>query len=100
MKVMGDLGQIVPVKYDPRNLQSIERAVAHSNVVINLIGNTRATSNFSLDDTNRKIARLSTKACFFWGASFGSNPSCGSCAGCQGARGALLRSRVGPARGP
>lgn len=55
---MGDLGQILPLKYDPRNLESIHRAVAHSNVVINLIGNQRPTLNYSLDDTNRKIARL------------------------------------------
>ena len=58
LKVMGDLGQIVPLKWDPRNLQSVERAVMHSNVVINLIGAQVPTSNFSLDDTNRKIARL------------------------------------------
>ena len=58
LKVMGDLGQIVPLKWDPRNLQSVERAVMHSNVVINLVGAQVPTSNFSLDDANRKIARL------------------------------------------
>jgi hypothetical protein len=26
LKVMGDLGQIVPLKWDPRNLKSVERA--------------------------------------------------------------------------
>lgn len=58
LKVMGDLGQIVPLKWDPRNLSSIERAVQGSSVVINLIGAQVPTSNFSLDDANRKLARL------------------------------------------
>jgi uncharacterized protein YbjT (DUF2867 family) len=55
---MGDLGQIVPLRYDPRNLASIERAVSRSNVVINLIGSQVPTINYSLHDTNLKIARL------------------------------------------
>ncbi len=58
LKVMGDLGQIVMLKYDPRNLTSIERAVSRSNVVINLIGAQVPTMNFSLHDANLKIARL------------------------------------------
>lgn len=58
---MGDLGQIVPIHFDPRNYESIEQAVRHSNVVINLIGSTRSTRNFSLDDSNVKLARLIAK---------------------------------------
>ncbi|KAM0913322.1 hypothetical protein ACQ4PT_012239 [Festuca glaucescens] len=38
LKLMGDLGQIVPMKYNPRDVNSIKTAVAKSNVVINLIG--------------------------------------------------------------
>lgn len=55
---MGDLGQIVPLRYDPRNLESIERAVSRSSVVINCIGAQIPTSNYSLDDANGKLARL------------------------------------------
>lgn len=58
LKLMGDLGQVVPLKWDARDRASIERAVQHSNVVINLIGSKYSSRNWSLDDSNRKIARL------------------------------------------
>ncbi|RYR25176.1 hypothetical protein Ahy_B02g058827 isoform B [Arachis hypogaea] len=38
LKLMGDLGQIVPMKYNPRDESSIKAVMAKANVVINLIG--------------------------------------------------------------
>eukprot|EP01089_Gocevia_fonbrunei_P020065 TRINITY_DN7331_c0_g1_i1.p1 TRINITY_DN7331_c0_g1~~TRINITY_DN7331_c0_g1_i1.p1 ORF type:complete len:365 (+),score=68.87 TRINITY_DN7331_c0_g1_i1:85-1179(+) len=57
LKVSGDLGQIVPVWYNPRDKATIQRAVEHSNVVINLIGNDRETRNFSFEETHIEIPR-------------------------------------------
>jgi len=38
LKLMGDLGQVVPMKFDPRDEDSIKAVMAKANVVINLIG--------------------------------------------------------------
>ncbi|XP_073135734.1 NADH dehydrogenase [ubiquinone] 1 alpha subcomplex subunit 9, mitochondrial-like [Henckelia pumila] len=38
LKLMVDLGQIVPMKYNPRDEKSIKAVMAKANVVINLIG--------------------------------------------------------------
>ncbi|EGC36479.1 hypothetical protein DICPUDRAFT_97564 [Dictyostelium purpureum] len=63
LKVLGDIGQIIPVRYDIRNEESIERAISHSNIVINLAGRNYDTRNFSLQDINvdaaERIARIS-----------------------------------------
>lgn len=56
LKLMGDLGQIVPMMYSPSNMASLESTVARSNVVINLIGKSRATLHSSLHDTNVEMA--------------------------------------------
>ncbi|KAF5726987.1 hypothetical protein HS088_TW22G00673 [Tripterygium wilfordii] len=37
LKLMGDLGQIVPMKYNPRDEETIKAAMAKANVVISLI---------------------------------------------------------------
>jgi len=58
LKVMGDLGQIVPLPIDVRDPASLERAVSRSNVVINLIGKDYETRNFNFDDVNVKTAKL------------------------------------------
>jgi len=50
MKLMGDLGQIVFLKYDLRDYDSILKSVSHSNTVINLVGRDHPTRNFSLED--------------------------------------------------
>eukprot|EP01113_Clastostelium_recurvatum_P001270 TRINITY_DN1051_c0_g1_i2.p1 TRINITY_DN1051_c0_g1~~TRINITY_DN1051_c0_g1_i2.p1 ORF type:complete len:381 (+),score=88.99 TRINITY_DN1051_c0_g1_i2:26-1144(+) len=57
IKVMGDLGQVVPMRFSLRDPGSIERAVAHSNVVINLLGRQWETRNFTFDDVHVKAAR-------------------------------------------
>jgi len=38
LRVMGDLGQIVPLEFDPRNEGMIEECVRHSHIVYNLVG--------------------------------------------------------------
>ena len=52
LRLLGDLGQIVPIWYNIRNMDSIKRAMQHSNVVINLVGKNWETRNFSFYDVN------------------------------------------------
>eukprot|EP00850_Spirogloea_muscicola_P012759 SM000084S23095 [mRNA] locus=s84:41685:44476:- [translate_table: standard] len=55
-------GQVVPLKYDVRNEDSIRAAIAKANVVVNVIGCDWETRNFSFHDINvnapARIARL------------------------------------------
>lgn len=54
LKLMGDLGQIVPLPVDFTDEASVREACDRSNVVINLIGNQHKTVNYSYHDTNVK----------------------------------------------
>ncbi|OAY67427.1 NADH dehydrogenase (ubiquinone) 1 alpha subcomplex subunit 9, mitochondrial [Ananas comosus] len=56
LKLMGDLGQIVPMKYNPRDENSIKAVMAKSNVVLNLIGREYETRNYSFEEVNRDMA--------------------------------------------
>ncbi|KAK4273003.1 hypothetical protein QN277_021479 [Acacia crassicarpa] len=56
LKLMGDLGQIVPMKYNPRDENSIKAVMAKANVVINLIGRDYETRNFSFEEVNHYMA--------------------------------------------
>lgn len=56
LKLMGDLGQIVPMKYDPRDESSIKAVMAKANVVINLIGREYETRNYSFEEVNHHMA--------------------------------------------
>lgn len=56
LKLMGDLGQIVPMKYNPRDESSIKAVMAKSNVIINLIGREYETRNFSFEEVNVVIS--------------------------------------------
>lgn len=58
LKVIGQLGQIVPVRIDVRDPATIERAVFHSNIVVNMISRFWETRNFTFDDVNVKAATL------------------------------------------
>lgn len=62
LKVNGDLGVVNFHEFDIRNLRSIEESVAHSDVVINLIGSQQNTKNFSMHDANveatNRIAKI------------------------------------------
>lgn len=65
LKMAGDLGQIIPLKYSIRDQDSVERAVSKSDIVINCIGNRFETHNFSYNDTfvdsNRAIIQAANK---------------------------------------
>ncbi|XVE77998.1 hypothetical protein DITRI_Ditri13aG0108900 [Diplodiscus trichospermus] len=56
LKLMGDLGQIVPMKFDPRDENSIKAVMAKANVVINLIGREYETRNYSFEEVNHFMA--------------------------------------------
>ncbi|KAL8490025.1 hypothetical protein ACS0TY_025792 [Phlomoides rotata] len=56
LKLMGDLGQVVPMKYSPRDENSIKAVMAKANVVINLIGREYETRNYSFEDVNHHMA--------------------------------------------
>ncbi|XP_015901149.1 NADH dehydrogenase [ubiquinone] 1 alpha subcomplex subunit 9, mitochondrial [Ziziphus jujuba] len=56
LKLMGDLGQIVPMKYNPRDEASIKAVMARANVVINLIGREYETRNYSFEEVNHSMA--------------------------------------------
>lgn len=56
LKLMGDLGQIVPMKYNPRDENSIKAVMAKANVVLNLIGREYETRNFSFEEVNHGMA--------------------------------------------
>jgi len=55
LKILGDLGQIVPLQCDVFDPDSIEEVISRSNVVVNLIGKRWSTVNFSLDTVNHVI---------------------------------------------
>ncbi|XP_028910194.1 NADH dehydrogenase [ubiquinone] 1 alpha subcomplex subunit 9, mitochondrial isoform X2 [Ornithorhynchus anatinus] len=55
LRPMGDLGQLLFMEWNARDKESIRRALAHSNVVINLIGRDWETKNFDFDDVFVKI---------------------------------------------
>lgn len=54
LKLMGDVGQIVPLPYDFSDVESVENVVNRSNVVINCLGAQLETTNYSFDDANVK----------------------------------------------
>ena len=62
MKTVGDLGQVLFCPIELADEDSIRRAVAHSNIVINCIGRGFDTMNFTLEDVNitgpARIARI------------------------------------------
>ncbi|KAJ8749135.1 hypothetical protein K2173_013742 [Erythroxylum novogranatense] len=56
LKLMGDLGQIVPMKYNPRDENSVKAVMAKANVVINLIGRDYETRNYSFEEVHHGMA--------------------------------------------
>jgi len=66
LRVMGDVGQIVPVRWTLRDEESIYNAVKHSNVVVNLVGQKYETRNFDFEEVHvegaRRIARIAREA--------------------------------------
>lgn len=62
LKVMGDLGQIVPLEWDLRNEQQTAECLRHSDVVYNLVGRNYETKNFDFRSVHvtgpESIARI------------------------------------------
>jgi NADH dehydrogenase (ubiquinone) 1 alpha subcomplex subunit 9 len=66
LKVMGDVGQIVPVKYHLRDEETIRHALRYSNVVVNLVGRMWETRNFTFEDVHvtgaQTLAKVARRA--------------------------------------
>lgn len=66
LKVVGDLGQVLFCPFELKDEESIRRAVAHSNIVINCVGRGFETGNFSYEDVNitgpERLARICKEA--------------------------------------
>ena len=58
LRVMGDLGQIMPLEWDMRNPAQIEECMRHSDTVYNLTGRQYETRNYKYEDVNVKGAQL------------------------------------------
>ncbi|KAF9182405.1 hypothetical protein BGZ51_007063 [Haplosporangium sp. Z 767] len=58
LKVMGDLGKIVPMEIHLRNKDSLEAAIRHSDTVYNLLGRDYETRNFSFSDVHVEAAGI------------------------------------------
>ena len=64
LKLMGDLGQIVPLEFSLKGDDAALRAlVKRSNVVINLLGRDHETRNYSFEDIHVTAARRIAEAC-------------------------------------
>lgn len=62
LKVMGDLGKIVPLPVDFTQEETLVPTLKRSNVVINLVGGLGETRNYSYHDTNVKLVHRICKA--------------------------------------
>ena len=62
LKIMGDLGKVVPLPVDFTKPETLRNTVARSNVVINMIGGIGETRNYSYHDTNVKVVHRLCKA--------------------------------------
>lgn len=62
LKVMGDLGQVVPIAYELRDEDSVRASMRGSSVVVNLIGKHFETLNYKFNDVHvertRRLAEI------------------------------------------
>lgn len=61
LKVMGDLGQVVPMEWDLRRPDQIAECLRHSDTVFNLVGRDYETRNFNYHGVNVEGAELIAK---------------------------------------
>jgi len=65
LKVMGDLGQIVPMEWDMRNELQTEECLRHSDIVYNLVGREYETKNFDYSSVHvtgaKSIAKVAAQ---------------------------------------
>ncbi|GAV75787.1 Epimerase domain-containing protein, partial [Cephalotus follicularis] len=64
LKLMGDLGQVVPMKHNPIDEDSVKAVMAKANVVINLIGREFETRNYSFEEVNHTMVSIALKVSF------------------------------------
>jgi len=69
VRMMGDLGQIIPLPFHLRDARTVARAIEGSNMVINMIGVPRETWNFTYHDTHVNGAHLIAKTAMELGVS-------------------------------
>ncbi|XP_048882266.1 NADH dehydrogenase [ubiquinone] 1 alpha subcomplex subunit 9, mitochondrial [Brienomyrus brachyistius] len=62
LRPMADLGQIIFMEWDARDKESIRHALAHSDVVINLVGREWETRNYGFEHVNVTIPQQIAKA--------------------------------------
>lgn len=62
MKVMGEVGQLVPIQYQIRDVDAISQMVNHSNIVVNMVSRNYSTRNFDMYESNVEIAKNIAKA--------------------------------------
>jgi len=66
LKLAGDLGQIVPIPVNLWDDAALQRSVARSNVVVNLVGSKMETTNYNFNDahvkTTHRIAKFAAEA--------------------------------------
>ncbi len=62
LKVSGDLGVVNFLEFDIRNLESIDEACRHSDIVFNLMGTEVDSKNFTYNDVNIEGARRVAQA--------------------------------------
>eukprot|EP01116_Phalansterium_solitarium_P010337 TRINITY_DN2501_c0_g1_i1.p1 TRINITY_DN2501_c0_g1~~TRINITY_DN2501_c0_g1_i1.p1 ORF type:complete len:355 (-),score=91.34 TRINITY_DN2501_c0_g1_i1:153-1217(-) len=63
LKVMGDVGQIVPLKFDIRDPDVVRQAVSKSNTVVNCLGKHWESRHFTMEEANVDSARMIATAC-------------------------------------
>lgn len=63
LKLMGDVGRIIPLPFDSRSPDSIREAVDSADAVVNLIGLEAETTNWSFEDTHVHLAGAIAEAC-------------------------------------
>jgi NADH dehydrogenase (ubiquinone) 1 alpha subcomplex subunit 9 len=65
---MGDLGQIVPLKFDPLSIDSMRECIRTSDTVYNLMGRMYPTKNYSFEKVHVDLARQVAKVCKEYGS--------------------------------
>ena len=63
LKPAGDLGQVMPLQFDPFDCVSVKEMVAGCNVVINLIGKRYETTHWSFKGVHCDLAEAIAMAC-------------------------------------
>jgi hypothetical protein len=61
LRVMGDVGQIMPFKFSITDTKLVEASMRYSNIVVNCIGSRWATKNWSVEEANVETANIIAK---------------------------------------